>query len=49
MAMFALCFDRAGSLYLSSPITVGPIVSTPFYRALDGFVRVPDTDATSFP
>lgn len=53
MAMFALRFDRAGSLYLSSlsgsDITVGPIVSTPFYRALDGFVRVPDTDATSFP
>jgi aminoglycoside phosphotransferase (APT) family kinase protein len=35
MEMFALRFDRAGSLYLSSTsesnIVVGPIVSTPFY------------------
>lgn len=41
--MFALRFNRAGSLYLSSPSNigtyVGPIVSTPFYSALDGIVR----------
>ena len=51
MAIFALRFDCAGSLYLSphskSAIIVGPIVSTPFYRALDGVVRIPDADATS--
>lgn len=45
-AMFALRFERAGSLYLSSPsrheVYVGPIVSTPFYRAIDGVVRIPD-------
>ena len=45
-AMFTLRFERAGSLYLSSPsgseAYVGPIVSTPFYRAIDGVVRVPD-------
>jgi hypothetical protein len=45
-AMFALRFERAGSLYLSSPsrneVYVGPIVSTPFYRAVDGVVRTPD-------
>jgi hypothetical protein len=42
MAMFALRFDRMGSLYLSSTsesnVVVGPIVSLPFYRALDGCV-----------
>jgi hypothetical protein len=52
MAIFALPFDCAGSLYLSvhseSGIIVGPIVSTPFYRALDGVVRIPDADATSY-
>jgi len=51
MAIFALRFERAGSLYLSarseSGFVVGPIVSTPFYRALDGVVRIPDADATS--
>lgn len=50
MEIFALRFDHAGSLYLSSTsesnIVVGPIISTPFYRALDGFVRVPDADAS---
>jgi hypothetical protein len=52
MAIFAFRFDRAGSLYLSehseNGVIVGPIVSTPFYRALDGVVRIPDADATSY-
>jgi hypothetical protein len=52
MAMFALRFDRAGSLYLSSTsesgFVVGPIVSLPFYRALDGCVRVPDAGTTPY-
>ena len=46
LEIFSLRFESAGSLYLSplSPdFVVGPIVSTPFYRALDGVVRVPDT------
>lgn len=46
--MFGLRFDRAGSPYLSSPsgndVSIGPIVSTPFYRALDGVVRVPGAE-----
>lgn len=42
MAMFALRFETAGSLYISSDeVVVGPIISTPFYRALDGVVRLP--------
>lgn len=42
MAMFALRFETAGSLYISSDeIVVGPIVSTPFYRVIDGVVRLP--------
>ncbi|KAF8127591.1 phosphotransferase enzyme family-domain-containing protein [Boletus edulis] len=45
-AMFALRFEHAGSFYLSSrsrnDVYVGPIVSTPFYRAIDGVIRVPD-------
>lgn len=44
--------DCAGSLYHSahseSGIIVGPIVSRPFYRALDGVVRIPDADATTY-
>ena len=52
MAIFALRFGSAGSLYLStrskSGIIIGPIVSAPFYRALDGFVRIRDADATSY-
>jgi len=51
MAMFALRFDCAGSPYLSarseSGFIVGPIVSRPFYRALDGVVRIPDANAAS--
>jgi hypothetical protein len=45
LEIFSLRFESAGSLYLSplSPqFLVGPIISTPFYRALDGVVRVPD-------
>lgn len=52
MAIFTFRFDCAGSLYLSehseNGIIVGPIVSTPFYRALDGVVRIPDADTTSY-
>jgi hypothetical protein len=44
--MFLLRFEQAGSLYQSSlgsdEFFVGPIISTPFYRALDGVVRIPD-------
>jgi hypothetical protein len=51
IAIFALRFDHAGSLYLSSSsendYVVGPIVSTPFYRAIDGVVRVRDAEAAS--
>ncbi|KAG2369335.1 hypothetical protein BDR07DRAFT_1447628 [Suillus spraguei] len=46
LEIFSLRFESAGSLYLSplsSQFIVGPIISTPFYRALDGVVRVPDT------
>ncbi|KAG1758641.1 hypothetical protein EDD22DRAFT_909745 [Suillus occidentalis] len=45
LEIFSLRFESAGSLYLSplSPqFVIGPIISTPFYHALDGFVRVPD-------
>ncbi|KAG1763962.1 hypothetical protein EDD22DRAFT_473558 [Suillus occidentalis] len=45
LEIFSLRFESAGSLYLSplSPqFLVGPIISTPFYRAVDGVVRVPD-------
>ncbi|KIK00510.1 hypothetical protein K443DRAFT_665055 [Laccaria amethystina LaAM-08-1] len=42
MAMFALRFETAGSLYISSDeVVVGPIISKPFYRALDGVARLP--------
>ncbi|KAJ3784918.1 hypothetical protein GGU10DRAFT_270408, partial [Lentinula aff. detonsa] len=43
--LFHLRFETAGSLYRTAGInqdfTVGPIISVPFYRALDGFVRFP--------
>jgi hypothetical protein len=45
LEIFSLRFESAGSLYLSplSPqFLIGPIIGTPFYRALDGVVRVPD-------
>lgn len=48
--MFLLCFDQAGSLYPSptpEKFIVGPIISTPFYHALDGFVRIEDTSLIS--
>lgn len=45
--LFSLRFRQAGSLYLStgdelSDFTVGPIISVPFYRMVDGFVEYPD-------
>jgi hypothetical protein len=52
LTMFALRFDRASSLYLSSTsessVVVGPIVSVPFYRAADSRVRVPDTVSVTY-
>jgi len=48
--MFLLRFEQAGSLYHSSTpekFTVGPIISTPFYHALDGFVRIEDASLMS--
>ena len=49
MEIFTSRFDCAGALYLSaqdkSGFVVGPIVSTPFFRALDGAVRAPESDA----
>lgn len=47
-AMFALRFNYAGALYLTPTskhdVYVGPIVSIPLYRALDGIIRVPDAE-----
>ena len=39
--LFRLRFEIGGSLYSAhdGKIFVGPIVSTPFYRALDGIIR----------
>jgi hypothetical protein len=45
LEIFSLRFESTGSLYLSplSPqFLIGPIIRAPFYRALDGVVRVPD-------
>jgi hypothetical protein len=45
MEIFSLRFKSAGSLYLDPQLphfVVGPIVSTPFYRAIDGEVREPE-------
>jgi hypothetical protein len=47
--MVALRFERAGSLYLTPLLphfVVGPIISTPLYRALDGIVWIPDSADT---
>ncbi|KAG2137207.1 hypothetical protein BD769DRAFT_1601522 [Suillus cothurnatus] len=47
--MVALRFERAGSLYLTPLLphfVVGPIISTPFYPALDGIVCIPDSADT---
>ncbi|KAJ6476226.1 hypothetical protein C8R45DRAFT_1009263 [Mycena sanguinolenta] len=43
LQLFRLRFDTGGSLYNSpdGKQFVGPIVSIPFYRALDGVVRLP--------
>lgn len=56
-ALFALRFDKAGSLYRMPTLdssgsttgqgdgyAVGPIVSAPFYRFLDGLEDYPNTD-----
>lgn len=48
--MFLLRFEQAGSLYYSptsEKFTVGPIISTPFYHALDGLVRIEDASLIS--
>jgi hypothetical protein len=48
--MFSLRFEQAGSLYHSPPpnkFYVGPVISTPFYRALDGYVRIDDASLLS--
>jgi hypothetical protein len=48
--MFSLRFEQGGSLYHSSTpdkFFVGPIISSPFYRALDGFVRIDDPSLLS--
>ncbi|KAI6156163.1 hypothetical protein EDD17DRAFT_1627753, partial [Pisolithus thermaeus] len=50
-AMFALCFDHAGSLYLSSPsndnVYVRPIVSIPFFCTIDSVIHMPEADPPS--
>jgi hypothetical protein len=48
--MFSHRFEQAGSLYRSSTsdkFFVGPIISTPFYRALDGVVRIDNASLLS--
>ena len=48
--MFSHRFEQAGSLYRSSKsdqFFVGPIISTPFYCALDGFVRIDNASVLS--
>ncbi|KAJ4501000.1 hypothetical protein C8R41DRAFT_749818 [Lentinula lateritia] len=47
LQLFHLRFDTGGSLYhepgsSANSFIVGPVVSTPFYRALDGVVRFPN-------
>ncbi|KAJ7652127.1 hypothetical protein DFH06DRAFT_1331335 [Mycena polygramma] len=44
LQLYALRFFTGGSLYNDAEgnTVVGPIVATPFYRALDGFVRLPN-------
>jgi hypothetical protein len=46
LALFKIRFQKAGSLYSTSGTStrVGPLITTPFYRALDGMVRFPDQD-----
>ncbi|KIJ33770.1 hypothetical protein M422DRAFT_264228 [Sphaerobolus stellatus SS14] len=43
LEIFSLRFATCGSIYWTpqNGFHVGPIVNTPFYRALDGFVRIP--------
>ena len=50
LEMFSLRFEQAGSLYHSSApekFYVGPIISFPFYRALEGSVRIDDPSLLS--
>ncbi len=46
LELFQIRFDKAGSLYIcpASPVgsTVGPIIDSAFYRAVDGLMRFPD-------
>lgn len=44
LSLFDLRFSEAGSLYLleDGSIKVGPLVTTPFFRALDSEVRFPE-------
>jgi hypothetical protein len=46
LALFKVRFQKAGSLYpaTGTSIRVGPLITTPFYRALDGVVRFPEED-----
>ncbi|KAG8829796.1 hypothetical protein FRC17_006031 [Serendipita sp. 399] len=42
--LYSLRYSQAGSLYIDKDhsITVGPIISAPFYQTLDGEIRFPD-------
>lgn len=46
LELFNLRFSHGGSLYSArgTAIEVGPLVTTPFFRALDGKVRFPKSD-----
>ena len=46
LVLFKIRFQKAGSLYSASDtsIRVGPLITTPFYRAFDGKVRFPNQD-----
>jgi hypothetical protein len=50
LALFKIRFQKAGSLYSASDasIRVGPLITTPFYRALDGEIRFPDQHPLDF-
>jgi len=47
LTLFQLRFSKAGSLYIGpwGEVDVGPIVSVPFFRMIDGEVRFPDSEA----
>jgi hypothetical protein len=46
LALFKIRFQKAGSLHFTggTSIKVGPLITTPFYRALDGEIRFPGMD-----